>query len=156
MASEARSPRANAAPAGRKANATRPQLHVVEKRTVKRTGQRDSLKRVWAWTKTRTTPLMAIGASIAFLVVCLLVSLLLRTQMSSNSFEASDIEQHITMLQQDVDDDQAKLSQLEATLPERAQKMKMVPAQGNLSIDLKGYQPSQSTTKGTTASQGES
>ena len=50
------------------------------------------------------------------------------------------------MLQQDVEEDQTKLSQLEATLPERAQKMKMVPAQGSLSIDLEGYTPSQEGT----------
>jgi len=45
------------------------------------------------------------------------------------------------MLQQDVEDDQARLAQLEATLPERAQKMNMEPAKGSLSIDLQGYQP---------------
>lgn len=145
MGSQARSVRVNAAPAGREAQrpSGRPQLHVVEKHTVRRSAEHRRWQRIWDWTKTKSAPLMMLAIALVFLGASLLGALLLRTQMSSNSFEASTIEQHITMLQQDVDDDQAKLSQLEATLPERAQKMKMVPSQGNLSIDLDGYQPTQ-------------
>ena len=47
----------------------------------------------------------------------------------------------VAMLRQDVEDNQAKLSNLEATLPDRAQKLNMVPASGSLTIDLNGYQP---------------
>ena len=43
--------------------------------------------------------LVHIVVAVVFLGACLLGALLLRTQMSSNSFEASRIEQHITMLQ---------------------------------------------------------
>ena len=74
-------------------------------------------------------------------VLCWIGTLMLRTQMVENSFESSQVEQNITMLRQDVEDNQAKLSNLEATLPDRAQKLNMVPASGSLTIDLNGYQP---------------
>mgnify|MGYP000093281645 CR=1 FL=1 len=75
-----------------------------------------------------------------FLGVCLLGSLMLRTQMVQNSFEASQIETHITQLTQDVEDDQAKLDELDASLPSKAEEMGMVPQKGALTIDLNGYQ----------------
>ncbi|MCI8753444.1 MAG: hypothetical protein HFJ39_01005 [Bifidobacterium pseudolongum] len=144
MGSAARSTRSNAAPAGRQSHEARstqrPPLHVVSNRSANGSAKR-GLAAFWAWTKSRSTPLVHIVVAVVFLGACLLGALLLRTQMSSNSFEASRIEQHITMLQQDVEDDQARLAQLEATLPERAQKMNMEPAKGSLSIDLQGYQP---------------
>lgn len=145
LAAPARSTRSHAAPAGRtKSSRTqqRPQLHVVEKRSAQRSQQR-GLSRVWAWTKSKSMPVVHVIAAVVFLTGCWLGSLMLRTEMNSNSFEASRIEQHIGTLQQDIDDDQAKLSQLESTLPERAQKMHMVPSQGSLTIDLNGYKPSQ-------------
>ena len=73
---------------------------------------------------------------------CLLGSLTLRTQMVQHSFEANQIESNITRLIQDVEDDQAKLDELEASLPSKAEEMGMVPQKGALTIDLNGYQPS--------------
>jgi hypothetical protein len=60
--------------------------------------------------------------------------------MVQNSFEASQTEAHISVLTQDVEDDQAKLDQLVASLPDKANEMGMVPQQGSVSIDLNGYQ----------------
>ena len=45
-------------------------------------------------------------------------------------------------LTQDVEDDQTKLAELEASLPSKAEEMGMVPQKGALTIDLNGYQPS--------------
>ncbi|WP_026645186.1 hypothetical protein [Bifidobacterium sp. AGR2158] len=153
MGSSMRSSRSSAAPAGRQGQEPavghvqkRPQLHVVENRRASSSKVGRGMQRLLDWTRTRRSPAVHIVVAVLFLGTCLLGALLLRTQMSSNSFEASTVQQHITMLQQDVEEDQTKLSQLEATLPERAQKMKMVPAQGSLSIDLNGYTPSQEGT----------
>ena len=63
-------------------------------------------------------------------------------QMVQHSFEANQIESNITRLTQDVEDDQAKLDELEASLPSKAEEMGMVPQKGALTIDLNGYQPS--------------
>lgn len=41
-----------------------------------------------------------------------------------------------------MEDDQAKLDELEASLPSKAEEMGMVPQKGALTIDLNGYQPS--------------
>ena len=53
-------------------------------------------------------------------------SLMLRTQMVQHSFEANQIESNITRLTQDVEDDQTKLDELEASLPSKAEEMGMV------------------------------
>ena len=62
-------------------------------------------------------------------------------------FEASQIETHITQLTQDVEDDQAKLDELDASLPSKAEEMGMVPQKGALTIDLNGYQANASGDK---------
>ena len=98
-------------------------------------------------TRTRSTPLLHLVIAAVFLGVCLLGSLMLRTQMVQNSFEASQIETHITQLTQDVEDDQAKLDELDASLPSKAEEMGMVPQKGALAIDLNGYQANASGDK---------
>ena len=55
---------------------------------------------------------------------------------------SEQIESNITRLTQDVEDDQTKLDELEASLPSKAEEMGMVPQKGALTIDLNGYQPS--------------
>jgi len=94
-----------------------------------------------------STPLLHLVIAAVFLGVCLLGSLMLRTQMVQNSFEASQIETHITQLTQDVEDDQAKLDELDASLPSKAEEMGMVPQKGALTIDLNGYQANASGDK---------
>lgn len=64
---------------------------------------------------------------------------MLRTQMIENSFSAAQTTSNISELTQDVQEDQAKLDALEATLPDKAQQMGMVPQEGTVSIDLQGY-----------------
>ena len=111
-------------------------------------GQPGVFWRVW----TTATSIIKWGATFlviaaVFLGVCLLGSLMLRTQMVQNSFEASQIETHITQLTQDVEDDQAKLDELDASLPSKAEEMGMVPQKGALTIDLNGYQANTSGDK---------
>lgn len=65
----------------------------------------------------------------------------------ANSFEAAQIETNINRLTQDVEDDQAKLDQLVANLPDKASDMGMVPQQGSVSIDLSGYQSNKGGTQ---------
>ncbi|MCI6532733.1 MAG: hypothetical protein SO053_02260 [Bifidobacterium animalis] len=146
MAVPMRSTRSNVSPAGRQSDPAlkRPHLHVVEsgEHHAKETGHGAHVaSSVIAWTRSRPRPWLHTAIAILFLVLCWIGTLMLRTQMVENSFESSQVEQNITMLRQDVEDDQAKLSNLEATLPDRAQKLNMVPASGSLTIDLNGYQP---------------
>ncbi|WP_432623641.1 hypothetical protein [Bifidobacterium sp.] len=135
----------NAAPAGRKRptegiGTTRPELHVVKGAQSGSNGVRRGFEQLITWTRTRSTPLLHLVIAAVFLGVCLLGSLMLRTQMVQNSFEASQIESSITKLTQDVEDDQAKLDELDASLPSKAEDMGMVPQKGALTIDLNGYQ----------------
>ena len=112
----------NAAPAGRRdqtetAGTTRPELHVVKGTRAEGNSVKRGFEQLITWTRTRSTPLQ-------------------------HSFEANQIESNITRLTQDVEDDQAKLDELEASLPSKAEEMGMVPQKGALTIDLNGYQPS--------------
>ena len=137
----------NAAPAGRRnqnetAGTTRPELHVVKGTRAEGNGVKRGFKQLITWTRTRSTPLLHLVIAVVFLGVCLVGSLMLRTQMVQHSFEANQIESNITRLTQDVEDDQTKLDELEASLPSKAEEMGMVPQKGALTIDLNGYQPS--------------
>ena len=87
------------------------------------------------------------GNAVIFLVGTLFGALMLRTQMVQNSFEAAQIETNINRLTQDIEDDQAKLDQLVANLPDKASDMGMVPQQGSVSIDLSGYQSNKGGTQ---------
>ncbi len=134
----------NAAPAGRRGQSgttgnKRPELRVVKGDRDKATGVRRGFEHVINWTRARNTPVLHVFIAVAFLMLCLLGSLSLRTQMVQNSFEASQIESNITRLTQDVEDDQVKLDELEASLPDKAEEMGMVPQKGALTIDLSDY-----------------
>ena len=137
----------NAAPAGRRdqtetAGTTRPELHVVKGTRAEGNSVKRGFEQLITWTRTRSTPLLHLVIAVVFLGGCLLGSLMLRTQMVQHSFEANQIESNITRLTQDVEDDQTKLDELEASLPSKAEEMGMVPQKGALTIDLNGYQPS--------------
>ena len=137
----------NAAPAGRRdqnetAGTTRPELHVVKGSRAEGNGVKRGVEQLITWTRTRSTPLLHLVIAVVFLGVCLMGSLMLRTQMVQHSFEANQIESNITRLTQDVEDDQTKLDELEASLPSKAEEMGMVPQKGALTIDLNVYQPS--------------
>ena len=87
----------NAAPAGRRnkseiAGTTRPELHVIKGNRTDESRVRRGFEQLLTWTRTRRTPLLHLVVAVAFLVVCLLGSLTLRTQMVQNSFEANQIE----------------------------------------------------------------
>ena len=97
-------------------------------------GAKRRFDRIIAW-----APAMHVVVAVVFLAATLVAALLLRTQMVQNSFESSNLEVSISHLTQDVQDDQAKLNQLQASLPQKATDMGMVPQQGSVSIDLNGY-----------------
>lgn len=149
---QSRNVRSVAAPPTRRAKdgeaerSKRPELKVVAGKA-KSSAVSRGVEGLVNWTKARATPMMHIAVAVVFLVASLLGSLLLRTQMIQNSFESTQIQQNITTLTQDVDDDQAKLDELEASLPQKAQDMNMVPATGSLTIDLKGYKAQEDGTK---------
>ncbi|OZG63512.1 hypothetical protein BLEM_0215 [Bifidobacterium lemurum] len=127
-----------------KPRASRPELRVITGQRAESVHAADAIARVIEWTRTRSAPLLHVAIAVTFLLCTLIGSLMLRTQMVENSFEASEIEQHISQLTQDVEDDQAKLDQLVASLPSKAEEMGMVPQSGSISIDLNGYQSSES------------
>lgn len=113
----------------------RPELTVVERRS--------SLQTTVGRRKASRLSLLRLGAAFLFLFASMLGSLMLRTQMQSDSFENSDVQQSIARLQQDIQDDQSKLDQLEASLPDKAQEMGMVAGGGSVSVDLQDYREGQ-------------
>ena len=125
----ARSIRSNAAPASNRPHtkhqsSSRPELRVVS--NPRGNEQGNVVGRVIEWTRTRSAPLV---------------------HVVQNSFEAAQIETNINRLTQDIEDDQAKLDQLVANLPDKASDMGMVPQQGSVSIDLSGYQSNKGGTQ---------
>lgn len=146
----ARSIRSNAAPASNRPHtkhqsSSRPELRVVS--NPRGNEQGNVVGRVIEWTRTRSAPLVHVAIAVIFLVGTLFGALMLRTQMVQNSFEAAQIETNINRLTQDIEDDQAKLDQLVASLPDKASDMGMVPQQGSVSIDLSGYQSNKGGTQ---------
>ena len=120
---------------------SRPQLKVID--SAERQARGRVVVKVFGqvieWTRTRSAPMVHVVVAVLFLAASLIGVLMLRTQMVQNSFESSELEVSISRLTQDVQDDQAKLSQLQASLPQKATDMGMVPQQGSVSIDLNGY-----------------
>lgn len=151
MATSMRTVRSNAVPAGRADEAAqapvRPTLRVVTGTRARGNAVTQGFHRLFTWTRTRKMPMLNVVIAVAFLAVCLVASLTLRTQMAQNSFEQTRVQQNISTLTQDVEDDQAKLDALQASLPDKAQKMGMVPQQGSISIDLNGYRPMEKDSK---------
>lgn len=152
MAATPRSVRSNAVPAGRRHNdadtvSKRPQLRAVTGGRLDKESMLHGLGMIMEWTRTRSLRLLHLIVAVIFLLVCLLGSLLLRTQMVQNSFEAAEVEANITRLEQDIESEQTKLDKLEASLLSKAEDMGMVPQSGSLSIDLNGYQPSEGVTQ---------
>lgn len=147
MAPSARTVRSNAAPARHSrtmpAFATRPELKVVKGTRGRHSAVSEGFGRFMAWSRARSMSLLHVVVAVSFLAASLLGSLALRTQMAQNSFEQTQIQNRISTLTQDVEDDQAKLDELQASLPDKAQQMGMVPQQGSVSIDLSGYRPSE-------------
>lgn len=75
----------NAAPAGRRdqnetAGTTRPELHVVKGSRAEGNGVKRGVEQLITWTRTRSTPLLHLVIAVVFLGVCLMGSLMLRTQ----------------------------------------------------------------------------
>ncbi|MDF7664155.1 hypothetical protein PT282_05710 [Bifidobacterium sp. ESL0763] len=148
MAASARTVRSNVAPAGRErepyAAPSRPKLKLVDNEQARGgEGLSARLDSFSEWVRGRSVPGVHIILVVVFLVASVLCSLGFRTLMAQNSFEQTQVQGNITKLNQDIEDDQADLDRLQAGLPDKAQKMGMVPQQGSVSIDLQGYQPSQ-------------
>ena len=134
------------APAGRtKDNSTRKEYVHNSAPSAFNPSQRKSsavlerFRKVMTWSNTRKVPLVNCMNIVIFMVVTLLTSLLLRTQMAEISFDQTAVQMRISRLHQDVEARQAKLDTLESELPARAQRMGMVPQQGSISIDLSDY-----------------
>lgn len=134
------------APAGRtKDNSTRKEYVHNSAPSAFNPSQRKSsavlerFRKVMTWSNTRKVPLVNCMIIVIFMVVTLLTSLLLRTQMAEISFDQTAVQMRISRLHQDAEARQAKLDTLESELPARAQRMGMVPQQGSISIDLSDY-----------------
>ncbi|KFF31279.1 hypothetical protein BBOMB_0620 [Bifidobacterium bombi DSM 19703] len=149
MAVRERMVRSSAVPQGREnevqASSRRPELRVVKGGRTAEGEKQQGWNRFLEWTRGRTAMVVCSLVAVAFLVVSLFCSLLLRVQMEQDSFDQAQSSQHISALTQDVQDDQATLDALQSSLPQKAQEMGMVPQQGSVSIDLQGYQPPEET-----------
>lgn len=149
MAASARRIRSQASPASHperqqetRRAAARPELLVVKNEQADSSSSQDRLRSFIEWTRSHTVPVIQVGIALAFLGATAVGSLTLRTQMAENSFDSQQTEQQIEKLQQDIQTDQTKLDSLQASLPQKAQDMGMVPQQDSVTIDLNGYQPS--------------
>jgi hypothetical protein len=78
-------------------------------------------------------------AAVSFLLLSLVGSLMLRTQMVQDSFEVTRLQTSIGVLTQDVQDDQTKLDTLDSALPEKAEKLGMKPQSSSVSLDVSQY-----------------
>ena len=74
--------------------------------------------------------------SIVFLVMSLGVTLFLRTEMTKNAYSITETQNTVVQLTQDVQQDRAKLNELESQLPQRATDMGMQQGSSSMTIDL--------------------
>lgn len=132
----------------------RPELHVIQgrKKSLDAKAVTDGFQRLFTWVLNRRSPFITTVIAALFLMGTLLGTLALRTQMIENSFEATRLSKSIAMLTQDSQTYESELNKLEAQLPQKAQEMGMVPQSGSISIDLQGYQPSDSAYDAASAS----
>lgn len=83
--------------------------------------------------------------AVVFLLLCMLGSLQMRTQMVQDSFTVSKLNTSIVMLRQDVEDRQTRLDALNAQLPEKASKLGLIVSDTSVQVDL--TQPAPSSAK---------
>jgi outer membrane murein-binding lipoprotein Lpp len=83
------------------------------------------------------------ASGIPFYVLCaailagaLLAALLLNTTMARGSYEMARLQKEVGQVAQDVQDVEAQLRAAEASLPERARQMGMVPAENPTMISV--------------------
>jgi outer membrane murein-binding lipoprotein Lpp len=83
------------------------------------------------------------ASGIPFYVLCaailagaLLVALLLNTTMARGSYEMARLQKEVGQVAQDVQDVEAQLRAAEASLPDRARQMGMVPAENPTMISV--------------------
>lgn len=76
--------------------------------------------------------------AVVILVSSLFGSLLLRTQMVQDSFAITQTQQSIGRLTQDIQEKQVQLEKLQASLPNKASDLGMVPGAESVTIDVSG------------------
>ncbi|WP_018142677.1 hypothetical protein [Alloscardovia criceti] len=84
----------------------------------------------------RKSSVIVFVSSIIFLVISLMATLAMRTSMTENAFAISETQNSVTQLTQDVQQDRAKLNDLQSQLPERALEMGMQQGSSSMTIDL--------------------
>ncbi len=124
----------NAAPAGRRdqnetAGTTRPELHVVKGTRAEGNGVKRGVEQLITGLEPEA-PHCCIWSLPSFFLefAC---GILDATHPNGAAFlERNQIESNFTRLTQDVEDDQTKLDELEASLPSKAEEWVMVPQKG--------------------------
>lgn len=117
---------------------TRPGLSVIS-----RTDQRiDSASRTSgsaAQAKRSLRGRMVLWMAVVLVVVLSFLGVLVvRVKMAEDAFAISETQQNISVLTQDVEQEQAKLDKLQASLPQKAQKLGMTPSSDSLTVDMAG------------------
>lgn len=133
----------------RSAEQARPQLHVSGTSSARSAQDAKVRKGMMSVFHPSRANIVHVAGAVVFLIATLIGSLVLRTQMVEDSFAITDTQQSIARLTQDIQEDQSKLDALDASLPDKAQKLGMVPGADALTIDLQGY-----ANKGTQAKEG--
>lgn len=79
-----------------------------------------------------------VALALTIIIFCAVGVLGLRVQLVENAFALSRMEQNISVLTQDVEQEQAQLEKLQASLPDKAQKLGMTTSDNSITVDMKG------------------
>lgn len=121
-------------PGTRSAVPERPQLRVSSREN--RLRQSAFMQQVQSVYHSRQRSMAMMMTSIVFLVMSLGVTLFLRTEMTKNAYSITETQNTVVQLTQDVQQDRAKLNELESQLPQRATDMGMQQGSSSMTIDL--------------------
>ena len=131
----ARSSSSASSTSARRREVRRPQLTVVSSQ---KKANESFGTRAQSWFLARRAPLIYVIAAVTVLFASLMGTLVLRTMMVENSFAISNTQSNITKLTQDVEAQKTKLEKLEASLPQKAEKLGMTASTDSLTVDMNG------------------
>lgn len=140
--------RSSAPRSGPTAAQSRPELRVSTEKTQHPVTFPERIRQAVTGDSPRRMRVFHFVCALVFLAASLVGSLVLRTQMVEDSFAITETQQSIGRLTQDIQERQTKLDSLQASLPNKAQKLGMVPGTDSLTIDLDGYDAAGNAAKG--------
>lgn len=137
MAAQARRVRMEARTA--RSEASRPQLRVISHSNTEHARIRAAQPAAASWLQRHITARMAQWIAVATVAAISFLGVLgMRVMLVENSFEAAQTQQKVTLLSQDVEQEQARLDKLQSSLPDRAQKLGMTTSNNSVTVNMSG------------------